>query len=60
MPSQRDDREAHIHDMKRNLYQVEGGERLKLWMEYTRLQNEDADNQVSKTSNKTYYGQHQD
>lgn len=49
MPSQ--SQEAHIEDVKRNLYNVEGGERLKLWMELTRLQNEDSDNQVSAQRN---------
>lgn len=45
MPSQ--SQEAHIEDVKRNLHNVEGGERLQLWMELTRLQNEESDNQVS-------------
>lgn len=50
MSEQQHDREAQLKDMRRDLYRVEGGERLQLWMEYTRLHDEDADSLVSLAS----------
>lgn len=46
MTKQDEDRESHLKDFRRDLYKVEGGERLKLWMEYTRYQDQDADHHV--------------
>lgn len=43
MGGQEDELETRLHDIRRSLYRVEGGERLKLWIEYTMLQSEGDD-----------------
>lgn len=34
--------------MRKQLYQVQGADRLKLWLEYSRLQDEDPERQVNQ------------
>lgn len=43
MAGPNDDHEARLHAMRKALYQAEGEERLKLWMEYSVLQGETDD-----------------
>lgn len=47
MTESKDERESHLKDIRRSLYEVEGAERLHLWMEYTRYQDKDPDHHVS-------------
>lgn len=47
MTKQKEDRESRLKDYRRSLYEVDGEERLHLWMEYTRYQDEDPDHHVS-------------
>lgn len=45
MANAKDDHDEQLYGMRKSLYQVEGGERLKLWMEYSKLQGEGDDPQ---------------